>query len=154
MYSAFCKCGCGAIVYGLNTRTKLPRQYVHGHNGSKKHLSKSKGWLMKSGYRSRVIRGKQVLEHRYLMELYLGRKLKKDEYVDHINGIKDDNRIENLRLCTKIQNEHYYYGITQDDIKKCINKLIQGASYRKSIMGTNIKTAATARNIAIREGLR
>lgn len=38
------------------------------------------------------------LSHRIIMEYLLGRDLKKDEIVDHINTIKTDNSFDNLRV--------------------------------------------------------
>lgn len=62
---------------------------------------RGKGCLTKDGYRlvaDPMRRGRQVLQHRMIMEHHLGRKLHPDETVHHKNGIRDDNRVENLEL--------------------------------------------------------
>jgi NUMOD4 motif/HNH endonuclease len=50
----------------------------------------------------RTVNGKQKLVHRLVADAFI-KKLEADEQVDHINGIHNDNRVENLRVMKTIE---------------------------------------------------
>lgn len=70
---------------------------------------------------------KTVLEHRLVMEKQLGRYLKQSEVVHHLNGIKHDNRPENLVVLSDRKHGgktyEYIYRL-QERIRSLENKTI------------------------------
>lgn len=61
------------------------------------------GFLEKNGYLRIRINKKQYLAHR-IVWIYFNGNIPEGMEIDHINCIKNDNKIQNLRLCTRSSN--------------------------------------------------
>lgn len=95
----YCSHKCSATV---RQKRPLDRDY----NGKPALLDRDgyvRIWCTDNTYPSKP-RGAWRGEHRVVMEQFLGRALRPDEHVHHINGVKDDNRLENLVVMD--QNDH------------------------------------------------
>lgn len=64
------------------------------------------GHLNKDGYLIVVFKGKQYQQHRIDWEIYHGEPPPPGYEIDHENHIRHDNRICNLRLVTRTENQH------------------------------------------------
>lgn len=65
------------------------------HTGEWK--TNSEGYVYKNIW-SDTGKSKKVFQHREMMEKILGRALRRGENVHHLNGVRNDNRPENLQL--------------------------------------------------------
>jgi hypothetical protein len=79
-----------------------------------------------SDYRRVSISNKIYLEHRVIW-IYFNGLIPKNLFIDHINQNKNDNRIENLRLCTRSENQ-YNRGAYKNNTSG-----VKGVSYNKAL---------------------
>lgn len=123
LFTYVCKhCGVEFVdrAHGVNTgriycshrcrNLAKPSRNAVGTPGNRKFVDGRSGYVMLTGER-----GIKGLEHRFVMEAILGRKLHRNETVHHKNGIRHDNRPENLELWIK----NHGSGQRASDLVRC-----------------------------------
>lgn len=98
---------CGKEFYSTRQKfcsQKCAMEYAKRHNSHHAYLEN--GYLVeyKPGYNKRG----NAKQHRLVAEKMIGRPLRNNEVVHHINGIKTDNRPENLLVMTRGEHSAYH----------------------------------------------
>jgi hypothetical protein len=61
-----------------------------------------------------------MYEHRLVVERHLGRQLARNEQVHHRNGIRTDNRLENLEVVTPAEHSKLHQRVSDAEVREMI----------------------------------
>ena len=112
---------CGKEFDPVRTRQFLCGDKCRRAYRTGKHLSKqTPGYWYENGYVVLYLPGdRSIKEHIKVMQDHIGRELKSDEIVHHVNGKIDDNRIENLQLMTRAEHTSWHRNHPDLPIEVC-----------------------------------
>ncbi len=90
-------------LFSYDKRTGLLIRKIHVWSAAKTKPGDIAGSYDSLGYRKVSIDRETYCVHRLIWKMNYG-DIPQGKYIDHINGVKDDNRLKNLRLVTKSGN--------------------------------------------------
>ena len=143
-----CLCGCGQRTTiaaessrSTNSFAGYPMLYVRGHNPTptgpdspgfigRRKMTSGYVYVYKPNHPHALTRGGfdgYILEHRVVWEEANGRLLRDNEHVHHINGIRDDNRPENLVALTRSAHQSLH----------CVGRVVSDETRRKLSAATH-----------------
>lgn len=103
-WNCACECGSFTVVYSHNLKAgKVKSCGCLRDEHRERVLISGYAFVKSPGHPRANPRTKRVREHILVMEQVLGRYLLPGEEVHHKNGVRDDNRKENLELWVKSQ---------------------------------------------------
>ena len=97
---------CGHGLCALHLRRKKNNRAMNAPVPNTKRVTSIEEMRWKRQHQGYMVGwkdGRTHFQHRVVWEQHHGRALRPFENIHHINGIRDDNRIENLELWTKAQ---------------------------------------------------
>lgn len=114
-------------IKSLSRKCKMRYGFYISKEFLLKHTKNSKGYIQTCLRKDNI--DKNVLFHRLVAEVFISNPLNKKE-VNHINGIKNDNRVENLEWCTRTENERHSWNVLN---KKPYWNKSNGVTHSKSL---------------------
>lgn len=127
-------CRCGKVVSDTSSEFKRKRR---GSCRRRECIGSGGRRVNYHGYVVIRVDAQDVLEHRHVVQELLGRKLLASEVVHHINGDKQDNRIENLAVVDEDEHRRLHADLFRELIRlrkenEDLRKRIEGRALNAS----------------------
>lgn len=107
---------CRTCTNKSTANTRVGMGFKPWNTGTINQNISGNSYINNYGYRVYYIgdkshKGGYIAEHRIVMELSLGRRLREGEVIHHINGNKQDNRLDNLSLTSAGGHRNLHYSL-------------------------------------------
>lgn len=130
--------------YAIDTKGNL---FSHYRRREKKPQQHPQGYLFYG-----LSQKRQALAHRLVAITYIPNPDNK-EFVNHKNGVKTDNRVENLEWCTRQENEDHAFstGLKNSTGSNNVMSVLDEGKVRtiKELLSNNIKGLYIAKQLGV-----